>query len=80
MAPAINQIATIGRLRPGTIRLVVRPQIGPEEIHAALDRVLNLHGCPKCGFNGLSLLFQREDPLQAAFNEFQNIASVEQFV
>jgi hypothetical protein len=80
VAVAINEIASIGRLRPGTVRVAVRKEIRAEELHAALDRILELHGCPACGLNGLDILFRHQLPIQDAFRDIKNVAAVEQIM
>lgn len=78
-ATGFNDLTAVGRLRPGTIRVSVKREIKSDELHAALDRILDLHGCPTCGLNGLDVLFRHFQPINEAFREFKNISNVEQF-
>ena len=40
-----------GKLK--TARVLVKEGIDAKAVHAALDRILELSGCPTCGFQGI---------------------------
>jgi hypothetical protein len=48
----------------GTVSARFDPKKQPklEEVHAALDRILDLHGCTKCGLLGIDLRLFLGDP------------------
>lgn len=53
----------IGNLRPGTLELVVAPDMAARDLHKVLDTVFDLHGCSACGLNGLDLRLRTQDPV-----------------
>ncbi len=63
----------LGGLRPGAIQLTLRNAPSAKSIHAALDKIFRLHGCPTCGLNGLDI---RLRPQEVLFNEFQDLPEV----
>lgn len=48
----------------GTVSARFDPKKQPklEEIHAALDRIIDLHGCTKCGLLGIDIRLFLGDP------------------
>ncbi|MEO1259756.1 MAG: hypothetical protein AAFZ15_13270 [Bacteroidota bacterium] len=79
---AIANIArplTIGGLRAGAVQLTVARRVKAEQVHAALDKIFELHGCLPCGLNGLDIVFRHSTPLNDAFKGFEGIEAVEQF-
>lgn len=36
-----------------SVHLAVRPGVSAKTVHAALDRIFEIAGCPACGFNGI---------------------------
>jgi len=69
----------VGRLRPGGIQLTVERSVKAEQVHAALDKIFDMHGCAPCGLNGLDIYLRHSTPLMDAFKGFEGIAAVEQF-
>jgi hypothetical protein len=61
----------VGVLRPGTMKLVVQEGIAAKDLHAIVDRVINLHGCTNCGLGGIDLLVRVRD--QMLFDRFKDI-------
>ncbi|MCC7504962.1 MAG: hypothetical protein IT259_06670 [Saprospiraceae bacterium] len=76
-ALGLNDLSTFGKLRPGAVRVSVKRDIKSDELHAALDRILELHGCTGCGMNGLDIMFRQLPPINELFRDFKNIAGVE---
>lgn len=66
----------LGGLSPGTVQLTVREGISARELHAALDRILKLHGCTACGLNGLDLLLRPQGDLVHEFKDIKGVADV----
>ena len=75
----LNDLASYGKLRPGAIRVNVKRDIKSDELHAAMDRIFELHGCTGCGMNGLDIVFRHLPPINELFRDFKNIAGVENF-
>ncbi|MBI1807676.1 MAG: hypothetical protein HYR76_11555 [Ignavibacteria bacterium] len=69
-----SPLTGVGALRPGTIQLVVDERITPKGLHASLDRVFKLHGCPSCGLAGLDFRIRVQDKMLA--EKFQDIREV----
>jgi hypothetical protein len=44
--------------------LDVEREVSSEDLHALLDRVLDLHGCTACGLVGIDLRFRVPDDLE----------------
>lgn len=68
----------VGGLRTGAVQLTVGRNAKADHIHAALDKIFELHGCPACGLNGLDISFRHTTPMMDAFKGFQSISAVEQ--
>ena len=66
---------SVGKLRPGAIQLNVKPKITAKELHVALDRILEMHGCTNCGMNGLDILFRHPDFISERFADLPGIAN-----
>jgi len=69
----------VGGLRTGAIQLTVARNVKADHVHAALDKIFELHGCPACGLNGLDISLRHSTPLVDSFKGFQGISAVEQF-
>lgn len=67
-------ITGIGNLRPGTLELVIAPDMAARDLHKLLDTVFDLHGCSGCGLNGLDLRLRPQDPV--IYERFRGIEGV----
>ena len=69
---------SFGGLRPGAVQLTVARDVKAEQVHAALDKIFELHGCLACGLNGLDIFLRHTTPIMEAFRGFEGISAVEQ--
>ncbi len=74
LAEPTATITGIGNLRPGTLELVVAPDMAARDVHRLLDTVFELHGCKACGLNGLDLRLRPQDPVM--LEKFRGIEGV----
>ena len=74
-----SKLQPVGRLRPGGIQLTVDRNVKADQVHAALDKIFEMHGCTPCGLNGLDIYLRHSTPLMDAFKGFEGIAAVEQY-
>ena len=60
--PTFEKLAPVARK---SFDLEFKPEVTAEELHATLDRLLELAGCPACGLNGIDIRFAPEFDLRA---------------
>ena len=65
-----------GGLRPGALQLVVQRGVKAESLHVALDKILDEHGCPTCGLNGLDVNIRVQDPIFEDFSKISGVADI----
>jgi hypothetical protein len=46
------------------VRFDVKKHPTAKELHATLDRILTLHGCPTCGLGGIDIRFRLGAPVE----------------
>ena len=69
-------LSDVGAIRPGTLELVFRRDIGVESIHKAVEAAFRWHGCIACGLNGLDLRFRAQDPVFDVFKEVEGLQDI----
>ena len=55
---------------------MLKPNVKAEDVHAALDRIFDLHGCRGCGLLGIDLRLLGGDPAEQQFGDVRNVGSV----
>ena len=58
-----------------TAKVLLTGDVVAEDIHAALDRIFELHGCTGCGLLGIDLAIQTIDPKWSSqINDIKGVA------
>jgi len=75
----VDREVSLGGLRRGTMKVTVKPSIKPDEVIEALKRIIDIQGCPSCGFQGFDVLIRRQNPVINQFKGLENIADISEF-
>ena len=52
------------------------PRVTSKELHVALDRLLDISGCPQCGLNGIDIRFSRILDLKKELSGLETLVNV----
>jgi len=63
-------------LAGNTIELSVEAKVTRDQLHAALDQILTVSGCPGCGLLGFDINLRGQDPITNQLQGIQGIKSV----
>ncbi len=63
-------------LAGNTIQVSVEAEVTREQLHAALDQILNVSGCPGCGLLGFDINLRGQDPITTQLQGIQGVKSI----
>ena len=60
----------------GSVQLAFRDRVNVKDVHAAIDRILGIAGCPTCGLLGLDLHLHSQPVALDRFRDIKGVMGV----